>query len=91
MPPKALKVRIFLNYEDYQVSDHITGRSADVLLTEAEAAEFLQVSPRTLQGWRYNGGGPRFVRISRRIIRYRRQDLLDWIEKRTVASTSAKI
>lgn len=65
--------------------------SADRLLTEEQAAEFLNLSVRTLQGWRCNGFGPKFVRISRRMIRYRRQDLLDWINSRTVANTSSAI
>ena len=49
------------------------------LLTESETAELLGISERTLQAWRVHGGGPAFVRIGR-TIRYRRQDVLDWIE-----------
>ena len=46
------------------------------LLTERQAADFLNVSTRCLQAWRYRGeGGPNFVRISARCIRYRPEDL----------------
>ena len=58
------------------------------LLTEKEAAKLLGFSVRTLQGWRYRGGGPRFVRVSRGCVRYRRQDLDEWVESRLRWSTS---
>ena len=58
------------------------------LMREAEAADFLGLSVRSMQGFRYHGGGPRFVRISSRCIRYRRADLRTWVEQRLCASTS---
>lgn len=58
------------------------------LLTETQTAEVLNVSIRTLQAWRLRGGGPRFVRLSGRAIRYRNSDLAAYIEARTVVSTS---
>ena len=60
----------------------------DQLLSETEAADFLGYSVRTLQGWRVKGGGPRFVKVSARSIRYRRRDLLAFIDRHTVAHTS---
>ncbi len=45
-----------------------------------KAAEFLSVSPRLLEKLRREGGGPSFVRISQRCIRYRLKDLIDWQE-----------
>lgn len=44
------------------------------LLREAEAARRLGTSIRTLQKWRCNGKGPRFVRLSR-AVRYDPADL----------------
>ena len=58
------------------------------LLTEVQAAEVLNLSIRTLQAWRVRGGGPRFVRLSGRAVRYRNSDLAAYIEARTVANTS---
>lgn len=58
------------------------------LLTTTDAAEFLGVSRRTLEGWRVKGGGPRFVSVSRGMVRYRRTDLESWIEGRVVANTT---
>lgn len=60
----------------------------DSLMGEPEAARFLCYSGRALQNWRVRGGGPRFVKVSGRSIRYRRRDLLAWIEERTRSSTS---
>ena len=58
------------------------------LIPEAEAADFLNLSVRSLQGFRYRGGGPRYVRISGRCIKYRRIDLREWTEARLRSSTS---
>jgi predicted DNA-binding transcriptional regulator AlpA len=58
------------------------------LVTEHEAADMLCYSVRALQNWRHRGGGPRFVKVSARSVRYRIADLHDWIEARTVAHTS---
>lgn len=60
----------------------------DRLITEREAAAFLGYSNRSLQNWRLRGGGPLFVRVSKRSIRYRLRDLIAWSEDRLRASTS---
>ncbi len=49
------------------------------LLNEKEAARLLAMSFRTLQSWRSEGKGPRYLKLGRSI-RYRRGDLLTWIE-----------
>ena len=58
------------------------------LLRERDAARFLNFNVRTLQMWRVRGGGPPFVRVSSRAVRYRLQDLEGWIEERLRRSTS---
>ena len=60
----------------------------DRLINETEAAGFIGYTIRALQGWRLRGGGPRFVRVSGRSIRYRRRDLIAWAEARLKSSTS---
>ena len=60
----------------------------DRLINENEAALFLGYTVRALQNWRVRGGGPRFVKVSARSIRYRRRDLIEWAESRLVNSTS---
>lgn len=59
------------------------------LLTEKEAARFLSLEPRTLQAWRLLGGkNLPFVRISRRAIRYRMEDLRRFVNRNLRLSTS---
>ncbi len=60
----------------------------DQLVDEREAASILCYSVRALQNWRHRGGGPMFVRVSARSIRYRRSDLTQWVNDRRVANTS---
>ncbi|MEO3430537.1 helix-turn-helix domain-containing protein [Pelagibius sp. CAU 1746] len=67
-----------------QDPDHL-----DRLINENEAANFLGYTVRALQNWRLRGGGPSFVKVSARSIRYRRRDLIAWADARAVASTSA--
>lgn len=62
--------------------------SENQLISEKEAAVFLGFTPRFLQARRIRGGGPQFVRISRRAIRYRIRDLEKWIEERMRMNTS---
>lgn len=65
----------------------ISNNDPDILLTEAQTADHLSISMRTLQAWRVRGGGPVFIRAGRSI-RYRRSDLLCWIEANAATSTS---
>lgn len=60
----------------------------DQLFDEMQAGRLLRVSRRTLQGWRLKGGGPPFVRLGPRCIRYRRADLEEFIAQRLRRSTS---
>lgn len=61
----------------------------DRLINEKEAAAFLGYSTRALQGWRLKGGGPAFVKVSSRSVRYRRRDLIAWADSRLRKSTSS--
>ena len=56
-------------------------------LTNEEAAEFLRLSPRTLEKRRCVGGGPRYRKFGRRV-RYTIADLEAWAEKRSFEMTS---
>jgi excisionase family DNA binding protein len=59
----------------------------DIALTEAQAAEYLGLSVRTLQAWRVRGVGPPFARLGR-AVRYRRSALATYLDRSTVASTT---
>jgi len=58
-------------------------QSPDDLLVEAQAAEILLMSVRTLQSWRCKEHGPPFLKIGRNI-RYRYGDILEWLRMKTV-------
>jgi hypothetical protein len=56
-------------------------------LTNDEAAEFLRLSPRTLEKQRVIGGGPRFRKFGRRVM-YSIVDLETWADARSFEATS---
>lgn len=60
----------------------------DRLINEHEAAKYLGYTIRALQNWRLRGGGPVFVKVSARSIRYRRRDLQAWVEAHLRSNTS---
>ncbi len=60
----------------------------NVLIDERSAASFLGMTDRFMQSRRQQGGGPRYISISARCIRYRRIDLRAWSEARLKTSTS---
>jgi len=51
-------------------------------LTNDEAADFLRLSPRTLEKQRVIGGGPRFRKFGRRVM-YSVADLETWADARS--------
>ncbi|MBB3230955.1 helix-turn-helix domain-containing protein [Halomonas stenophila] len=57
------------------------------LLTTQQAAEFLGLSPNTVNQWRYLKRGPRFRKIGKNV-RYAEADLLEFLEKQTRTGTS---
>ena len=63
-------------------------RHPDALLKTADAADLLTLSPRTLEALRLRGGGPPFILVTDRAVRYRREDLWQWISTRRHTSTS---
>ena len=62
------------------------------LLDEKQAATLLNVSVKSLQAWRYRGGGPKFVKIGRRLVRYAVDDLEAFVvaSKRTSTSDTGR-
>ncbi len=58
------------------------------LINETEAGDFLGLSVRAMQKRRQTGGGPRYVHISSRCLRYRRIDVRAWADRLMCSSTS---
>lgn len=51
------------------------------IMTRAEVAEVIRVEPRTLSNWAAEGIGPRCFFMSPRTPRYRKGDLLQYLEE----------
>jgi predicted DNA-binding transcriptional regulator AlpA len=58
------------------------------LLTQKQLAQLLNVSERTLERWRVEGRGPRFVALGPRRRGYRLSDVEDWTQAQTFGSTA---
>ena len=56
-------------------------------LTNDEAADYLRLSPRTLEKQRVFGGGPKFRKFGRRVM-YAVTDLDTWADQRSFEATS---
>lgn len=56
-------------------------------LTTPEAANYLSVQPTTLEVWRVQGRGPRFLKLGR-AVRYRQSDLDAYLSAGSRQSTS---
>ena len=59
------------------------------LINEFDAAEHMGLKVSTMRKYRLTGDGPKFIRISPRCIRYRRDWLDEWANARVYQSTSA--
>jgi hypothetical protein len=57
-----------------------------LLVSESRAAAMIGAAPKTLERWRARGGGPPFVRIGPRMIRYALDDLDRWWQARRAES-----
>jgi predicted DNA-binding transcriptional regulator AlpA len=61
----------------------------ETLLTPEQAADFLQISLRTLERWRSDGQGPPVCGLTARTLRYARSDLLAWCAEHRRGETAA--
>jgi len=60
------------------------------LFTTTEAAKYLGVSKKKLDMDRCTGKGPRYIHIGR-LVRYRADDLLEYLNNNTVSSTAERL
>jgi len=59
-------------------------------LTERELAEMWNVSPKTLQRWRTEGRGPRYLKLSKKVV-YPLEQIRTFESKALSASTSERV
>lgn len=71
------------------MTHEITDIRPGELLSVPEVSAMLGLSPITLANWRCTGQGPRWVKLGLRAVRYRRADVLDFIQAGTVETARA--
>lgn len=59
-----------------------------MLLTTKEAANYLRLAKVTLERFRLTGSGPAFCKMGDKAVRYRPEDLDDWLASCVRKSTS---
>lgn len=67
----------------------VVENSLPPFLREKAAAQYLCVSLQMLRKQRVSGSGPKFARLGRKLILYRREDLDAFVAERLVTSTSS--
>lgn len=67
--------------------NHSTLVDRDGFLDERQVASLICHSVRTIQKWRVSGQGPDFFKLGRSV-RYRRSEVIAWVEERRRAHTS---
>jgi DNA-binding transcriptional MerR regulator len=60
-----------------------------VLIGEGELARRLNIQPSTARAWRFDGSGPPFIKVGRRVL-YRESDVVEWLNGRVRRSTSGE-
>jgi predicted DNA-binding transcriptional regulator AlpA len=79
--PKVIPLRHNLDRR----ADVLTAAGAgnpDDLLTTRQMADWLSVSRQWLEIGRHMGYGPAYTTLAPKIVRYRRSDILAWLEER---------
>ncbi len=77
-----------LDRRAFQLIDHGAGGDPDDLLDTAALTDWLGLSKQWAEIGRSRGYGPPFIRLGPRRIRYRRKDVLRWLESRVYARTA---
>lgn len=60
--------------------------ASNSILTEAQVAQALGILPRTVRLWRKTRGLP-YLRLTGKVVRFRRSDLDRWLSEHSVAIT----
>ncbi len=63
-------------------------QAAPDVMTTDEVARYLGINKKTLDRLRGRGDGPRYLRLTSKIIRYRRADVEEFLETRVRTNTA---
>ena len=88
-PPKTRKPRPRKpQIPTEQLRDTFLALPNDGLADGNMLAAFLYCSPQTVEKMRLTGTGPKYAKLGR-LVRYRKADVLAWIDEQSRSSTSA--
>ena len=59
-------------------------QSLSAFLSESEADNYLGISKKTLQRWRFDHKGPAYAKLNGKLIRYHQADLDEWMDQQTI-------
>lgn len=54
------------------------------LFTASQIAKKFNIKANALAIWRHRGKGPKYIKLSRRAVRYRKSDVQDWLKGQEV-------
>ena len=63
-------------------------QSSSAFLSESEAADYLGISKKTLQRWRFDHKGPAHAKLNNKLIRYHLPDLDEWMDQQSITHGS---
>lgn len=88
--PKNSEIEPIKKIGDLKISKKLdfSNFPPDRYIDEKQVAEYLGISPKTLQGYRVKGGGPEFMKIGHKSVRYKFSDIQQWAENRKKRNTS---
>ena len=66
------------------MDSYMTPLSTSVFLSESVAAEYLGISKKTLQRWRFDHKGHAYAKLNGKLIRYHQADLDEWMYQQTI-------
>jgi predicted DNA-binding transcriptional regulator AlpA len=81
-PLTKIKKRHHLDRRAGKIAAELQNGDGDQLLTTKQLAALLAVSEQLIEIWRHKGEGPEWVALGPGCIRYKRSDVLAWLDER---------
>jgi predicted DNA-binding transcriptional regulator AlpA len=80
--PPTTKKRHHLDRRAAKIAAEMQSADGDQLLTTKQLAALLAVSQQLIEIWRAKGEGPEWVALGPRCIRYKRSEVVAWLNTR---------
>jgi predicted DNA-binding transcriptional regulator AlpA len=80
--PKAKRHHLDRRVDQIAANLENGNNSPDQLYSTKQLAKLFAVSEQLVEIWRHQGEGPRWIKLGPRCIRYKRTDVLSWLNER---------